>query len=393
MDNVRAAIDLRNLTQMSSGTPVPDGVAIFCHDDPTFVPELDLGDNLRGVLSTVQRDGITQLTGVSSGWSGNKLWEVLAELLLLKCDPTGANVLKPVRGRRGRKHGHKFAGDKFLERIVGDNDPEWINRRDVFRVDYERARDKAVTQEDLDALRRWTGYEMLANNLSDPADILAPKYKNDGYLPPSTTLTESFDQSDSSTLGPDLSWTEISGNWETVSNQVSYASTSPHIFARADSDLSSDDHYCQLDVTSWDAANNRIGGGARVQTDNGTTETAYFCVYRNQAGGNCELEKTVSGTNTEITAETISASLPDTIKVQADGSSISGYLNGTEIDSANSPFTDTSITGYLRCGLVARGGPSDGDNWEAADLAAGGTTPKGVFGLPIHGPMIRAVYT
>ena len=39
------------------------------------------------------------------------------------------------------------------------------------------------------------------------------------------TITESFNKADSTTLGPDLTWTEIQGNLQVLSNRVRCVST------------------------------------------------------------------------------------------------------------------------------------------------------------------------
>src|SRR3990167_831503 len=61
-----------------------------------------------------------------------------------------------------------------------------------------------------------------------------------------STIVESFNTADSDTLGPNLSWTELSGDADVVSTQLSILTrTSSAAGARADSDLATDDHYCE----------------------------------------------------------------------------------------------------------------------------------------------------
>src|SRR5207253_2934705 len=66
---------------------------------------------------------------------------------------------------------------------------------------------------------------------------------------PETTITDDFNRADGTTIGNQLTWTEVAGTWDTVSNQVQMtgpASDSATYSARAESDLSSADHYAQL---------------------------------------------------------------------------------------------------------------------------------------------------
>ena len=193
---------------------------------------------------------------------------------------------------------------------------------------------------------------------------LVPAELRDGHsgpLPHDTTITESFNTGDSDTLGPDLSWTELEGDWDIVTNAAEVASASgqqvviKNIVGSASANrgvIARKDSSATLSYYHFDAADN---GGA---TDTWRTF------------------KRVSGSFTAIGSNTtVDVVADDVIKGQTDGSTIKRFRNGSEQDSA----TDSAISGNLRCGLngnvLAGNNGQRVDAFEAADLAAGTRHP------------------
>lgn len=197
-----------------------------------------------------------------------------------------------------------------------------------------------------------------------------------------TTITESFNKADSGTLGPTLSWTELSfDGFEVVSNEVRCFGTSAALFARADSDLASTDHYSQAVFT-----NSGTGGvirwyGVIARKDSSTTQTYYVAYIKN--GSNVGLYKCVAGSLTQLGSDAaITFGSSKILKLTCNGSTISVDYDGVNKISQ----TDTAITSGTRCGLACFNSSSGitvfplGDSFEAADLAAGSTfKPRVIF--------------
>lgn len=193
-----------------------------------------------------------------------------------------------------------------------------------------------------------------------------------GILPHQTTITESWNQSDSSTLGPDLTWTETLGSMETISNEVTNEGTDNDNSSRAEADLSSDDHYCKTTITGRGNASRYHAALCRYHASQ--TNTYYYADLENT--DKVRLYRRVTGSYTQLgSGVSVTVSLPDTIQVKADGNNISCIFNDVlKIGPVSDP---SGITGNLRCGIrctstgAARSATQD--SFEAADLAVGGT--------------------
>ena len=77
-----------------------------------------------------------------------------------------------------------------------------------------------------------------------------------------TTLTESFNTADGTTIGPDLTWSELAADWSILSSQLR-ASAGTEGIVRADSDLASSDH--SVTVTVATTISTTVQGGVTVQ--------------------------------------------------------------------------------------------------------------------------------
>jgi len=191
------------------------------------------------------------------------------------------------------------------------------------------------------------------------------------------TLTESFNKANNG-LGPDLSWSQVGGTgWVVLTNQAHMTENlQAIILARADSDLATDDHYAQAQLTLTATVNYCIAGPI-VRKDATATMTYYVVRLFQGAASQYDLYKSVAGTLTALgsadTTTTYTAGA--TIKISADGSTISAYKNGVALSM--SPQTDTAIAGNLRTGLYGyteSGSLIDADVFQAEDVAAGGAT-------------------
>jgi len=180
-------------------------------------------------------------------------------------------------------------------------------------------------------------------------------------LKPGTTLTDDFNRPD---LG--AAWTAVDGWWSIYNSQqiqCTGGGSANMASARYESDLSTDDHYAQLEFTYAENTYRWLGPAARFAA---TAETAYVGLVRAE-GGLRKLVKCIGGTLTDLGSDAGGSGPPQTVKVWAVGSTIKLFDDDVEIFSV----TDTSITGNLRCGLGGDpAGTERGDDFLAEDVPA-----------------------
>lgn len=368
------ALDLRSNPQC--GTPVrAEGFGLFAMPGHVALPsEYELfGSNLgQSQPSQCQRRFASMLR---CGRSGNDLASMAWDAVTIHSDPTGDDRTKPlvptIEGDFDLWLANRLIGSKRFRH----GDPEALPVQDLLRRAYRAARiDSLEGRTPAVHYRKVLGYWVRKFGLDyrwfQPADV-----PDEEPVEPTTTITESFDTADSTTLGPDLSWTEgESANVaQVVSNQVAFFGASLHRWARANSDLSSDDHYAQLTVTAGGTGGSVRLAGVITRKDDTTTKSYYAGYLHNSA--NVMLYKLVAGTATQLGSTTaITFSLPQVLKQTANGSTIDLDWDGVNKISV----TDTAVTGNLRCGLGCNLSSSGitvqpaGDNFEAADLGGGG---------------------
>jgi hypothetical protein len=372
------AVDLRPLAAQAAAGGTPSGYAFVpCLQSPGAV-DLAAGLHMNGIDSTTgMRDAWESATGYRP--VGATLTDLLWDQLTTGADPTGEAGPKPLMpGTDGQLK--LFVGGHSLvkaERFAWGAHPHTNRVRDVLRRDFEREWEQSGGH---DHCRRVLDFTCKKFKVDDWRDFVPARLHAHvpGRLPHATTITESFNQADSSTLGPDLSWTEILGDVKTVSNKaVGHGSTEN--VGRANSDLSSDDHYCQVVITNVSAGTSS-NCGPMTRKDSSATLTYYLAIFE-RTGDLWKSFKSVGGSFTNIGSNTnLAASESDTIKLETDGSNITRYRNGASQDAT----TDAAITGNLRCGFMCYAADAiQADSFEAADLAAGGRTTKNTRAWPL----------
>ena len=186
------------------------------------------------------------------------------------------------------------------------------------------------------------------------------------------TYTESWPGANTTTLGGDLTWTEVAGDWERRTNKASNVDVAGSLFARADHDLAGTDQSVQAVLDQPQDTISRGGVAARFAS---AATTCYVFWARNNATTTYRLAKWVTGTQTVLTSiSTTAPTFPATIKIEVNGSSVKGFVGGTEVITA----TDTGITTGTRGGLFIEGQNAANDVYlddvTIADLGASAQT-------------------
>lgn len=303
--------------------------------------------------------------------SGDKLIDLVWDCLTSGSDPEGDERWKPLMPGTNRWLDLHLGGHSRIksEPFEFGRHPHSNRVRDVLQRQFRQEMERASNgkSKDKEHHRRILDYWCEKYRCEDwqqfvPADL---RRHVPGRLKHATTITESFDTADSDTLGPDLSWSELAGDFDIVGNRARSGAASGTHLAQATSDLSSSDHYAQFAVypvaSSLDCA-----PAARCQSG----PTAYIAIVRDvDLSNDARLFKLLTGTFTQLgTTVSHSSSDGDVVQCKADGSSITHIVNGSTVIG---PVSDTGISSGLRCGIWAfEAGRGDIDNFEAADLAA-----------------------
>lgn len=361
-------IDLRNETQC--GTPVvPLGVALF-----GTANAMNLGagyDNLGTdpdvVLTAAQKTGWRTKLLLPQAPAALTLRDLLWETLTIQADPTGVDRCRPlVPLVQGAGWECWLAGARLRRQPFDAGRPEWAPVVDQLRREYRRIRQACLNGTmPPEHYRKVCGYWVRKYRLDyrafQPGDL-----PDEPDLPPSTTITESFNKADSDTLGPDLTWTETEGDQDVVSNTCEFQNNAAND-ARAESDLSSADHYCQVTRPNGSGSDTSYAGPCTRFAAAATTcyvLADYLSVF--------QMYKLVAGTLTALGAGVaITRADNDTYKLTNNGTTLTSRQNGVDKET----ITDSAIAGNLRCGVKGfwgGGGAAKArvDLFEGADLAA-----------------------
>ena len=159
------------------------------------------------------------------------------------------------------------------------------------------------------------------------------------------SYSESFNQADSTTLGPDLTWTELANDWQTVSNRATPRSNNGGAAARAEHDLATTDHAVEAVVRFDTSVSGVIGVAARFDS---ASQTYYRAAL--DSAGRLDITRIVNGSGTDIASQSrsISANTDYTIRLECDGSTIRARVDADTWLTV----TDTGITTGTRFGLA-----------------------------------------
>jgi hypothetical protein len=388
------SLDLRTITQMGKAGGLPEGYGVFTYKEEKIIPNsIYLGTDLNRTLTPVEKTGLETLLGFSiiSQTPLSVMWDLLTKY----ADPTGQTAPKPLIGKQGDTVKLYLGGlsDSPLGFSLIKEEPFSEEHRQrtiaVFQEDYRRNKADGVP---LETLQRWTGSTMrdLYGKMDDETSrlILPQGHKADAWKEPHTTINDDFVRTNADALGTATvasvgqgwSWTEVVGDTDIVSNQAKTMDTAATNSNRAETDLSTDDHYAQILCVSV-ASTRRMGPAIRF---NAATTTFYAGLTDSDAGighNHWAIHKMVEGTETfDLATNGTGWAAPssNTLKLQIDGSSLELFQDSV----SKVTLTDTSITGNLRTGFMARKEDNIFGAFQAADLEPftrirGGTTIKG----------------
>lgn len=348
---------------------------------------IGFGDGINRIedvtLNVAQRSLWSSAIGIGP-LTGNRLVDALWETLALHGDPDGGALCKPlIPTHKGILELH-LGGHSLIrsERFTGPQHPSWSRVQSVVQRNYRSIRTEAMrNHRGPGAPNIHSKYlECMSRKLRCQWEDLIPSdLPRENPRRPTTTITDDFNRA---SLGSN--WTSVDGTGQIVTSTTfrgnADGSDLPATLRYDATDLSSDDHYAQIDFTAQEDVFSHLCGAVRF---NASADTCYVGRIRAQ-NTQSFIEKVETGTRTSLTTDTSGAGPPHTGKLQVDGSSLTLYMDDSEVSSV----TDTAITGNLRVGLSwTHNKTSDGDNFEAGDLVAGNAFAlNGPFAGPLVGP-------
>lgn len=342
----------------------------------------------REVKSTTRmRDAFLSLTGYAP--NGDTLADQIYDCLTDGSDPKGDSAPKPLMpgvngwldlhlGGHSRILSAKFEWGKPCSRGRG----HWQKIKQLLRNEFEElfTAAKGGKLKDAEHHRRVLDFHCEKYGLkgNDWKELVPTKLQKDvpGRLKHETTITDDFNRADADALGTGSggwSWSELAGDCDIVSNVASVQTISGSTGSnnRAETDLSSADHYAQVAATIIGTGGNDGGAYARLSA---SAITGYLAVLFRTGSPYLQIYKVVSGAFTSLSSSTgVTYADGRITKTEANGSTIKGHYHGSEIIS----ITDTAITGNLRTGshgyiVGGSAGAVTFDDFEAADLGGGG---------------------
>lgn len=305
--------------------------------------------------------------GLASTPIASTLTELIRETLMEHADGAGISHVRPlVPGHDGKMKLFLFDRQIWESDYNGANqDPRYAQSllrqlRDI----YSSKRSSNLLEQDDFRRRhylRWLAVQAMKYKL-DRAGWRAIQGDNpeEELVNPATTYTESFPTNGALTSGQDQTWSlYAAGTYDVNANQIR-ALGGGHYQALMTSPLSSDDQYCQI-VKTFGGDTLSVGPNCR---NSGATYSGYYAL---RYGTSFYLRWWLN--HTIDTSSGGTQSLPETIRVEADGSSISHYKNGGLLNSV----TDTNVASGSYCGVYTFDVAGHGDDWEAGDLGAAPT--------------------
>lgn len=377
-DDDAGSIDLRTPAQVRADG-IAEGYGLFATRAPQSVADaIDLGDTLDG---SIDRVTLRQALGLGENLVASTVRGAIYELLTMHADPAVKDrwgCLLPTRHRRCEV----WLGGKIIaRRLRPESDAEWPVIRARLQNDYREIKRRADDPKDSMPARQHRKYLATLQRkygIADYDQFIPRDLPSETPVEPATTFTDDFNRANEN-LEVSANWTLY--NWSgsdasfrVNSNRCEPDSTLPVVaWAQYASNLSTDDHYGQVEVVALVFGSESLSASARLH-NSGTEARGYDArVFGNASSYGWSLQRQDNSAATGIGSVnfTPTLSLPDTIRCEADGSTIRGVWNGATWRSA----TDTTYSGQLRAGLSSRLKATVGDlavdDFEAGDLVAG----------------------
>lgn len=308
-----SGLDLRSLPEQSQAGGTP-GLGIFCGETEPDKVGADYDLLGTGDWTDVKADQkLIDTLPAPSGYTpqGDTLARLLWDLLTGASDPEGLEFARPLMPTMERKLELCVGGSRHSESFKWGAHPHTAKCQAIIRSDFAKLLTAAQAGQLKDAVHHLRVLDSWCekHGVSDWKEFVPLGLQQDvpGRVKHETTISDNFTGTDGDTIGNLLSWTEytnaIAGGassaadaWDRASNAAAVANDNPAIIqlARAESDLSSDDHYADIVLTSVTSLNDQLGPVTRFQ--NGGDNNNGYIHRAIQVGDAVTVSKLVNGT-------------------------------------------------------------------------------------------------
>lgn len=359
------SVDLRPLSAQALAGGAPQGVAFAASLQPTGGVQICRSLHFSQEAATsLMQDAWQGEMGYRP--AGANVVDLLWDQLTTGADPSGESGPKPLMpGRNGLElwlPGHSLVKREAFRWGVH---PHTNRVQAVLQRDFERLWEERNGH---DHCRRVLDYACKKFGVEDWQEFVPTRLRPHvpGRLPHATIITDDFDRANNASLGSSpegWSWAELGDSTLSInSNQVFQSNGDNDGVARAESDLSSADHYAQIVAV--------VGTPCPCVRFDAASLTYYLGAIRTDLAVRM-LYKRVSSTYTQLALDTVANAANDVVKLDVAGSTLTLYRNGVSVLS----ITDSSISAGIRTGIANLAGFDDlrGDDFEASDGAAAPT--------------------
>lgn len=403
-------LDFRPLTEQAKASQ-SSGFGLFAWSSgaPGDAVSLGTGYAPELVIDTAARNELRIKLGLSANPSGATLADAIADVLGSLADPTGASGPKPVMPTSDGTleihldgHSRIWSAPLDIAELLSANPKGHANKiRDVIRADLDTAEaigGVSLLQKALGAKLLGLGFtrdevKQGASGKKSQWDRLlsaAVKAKHGANAKPAepqTSFSESWPTSgDIRSGGQNQSWACLdTANWDVYANSVGGTvrcqAGGPGYWynGRCTSAVSSADHWVNAVLVVQTAYS--AGPACRMASGAATCYT----FQARQFTGVRRLAKFVADTETILSSAAYSFPFSgETWRVRANGSTISGLVGGSTLESV----TDTSVTGNLYGGfLLSESGTPAGalsvGAWSIDDGLSAGGASKNILTLGV----------
>lgn len=352
-----AAIDLRPISARGTREQ-PLGVGLFASEEAVASILTDHFDEQ--MTSAASAKLIAALGFPLRPFSAMTLSGIVWELLTQQSHPDGVTSLRPLMPDVGGVLRLHFGGAEIRSSRLTPDAEEWPSIQRMYHAQY-----RALAAEPGDRHQRMLTVWMEHLHVQDHRLFIPSGLPIVDPLPHHTTITDNFNRANQAGLGTSAggwSWTgtnySIDGN--TARGEVNDGGI------RAESDLSSSDHYTQSTF-----ADNTVGiGYGGVAARYASAAETFYTGFGSFSSADNRIATFIANVRNDIfTASGHALVVGDVMRLTVNGSSLTFTINGvTEIG----PSTDTAIAGNTRTGLcsISIAGKTGLDDFSAADLAA-----------------------
>ncbi len=365
-----SVLDLRSVADCSKILN-PQGYALIATERNLRPKETLVASTSNELLTNVAKDAVKDKLQLPENLTVQTVPELIGSLLGVYADPS-VGICRPVMPDKEGNIRFKL-GEVSHTTKCPTSGTQWDNILRELQFGYREVKNQStndIHRKYLSTLQRKLGVENY--EIFIPSDL--PK---ETPVRPTTTLRDNFDVGNHA----DISGQASSDGWlwnKIVGAALALIRTDTQVYAecqsigqrvtyRADSDLSSTDHYVQAGMMT---SSNGMTPVIMARKD-GTATVTWYELQLGAGSQQLFLLKVIAGVGTVISnpGMTIALNTFYTVKLNITGSTLQLFNGGTQVGT---DYTDTAVSTGLRCGMTAQGNSGvitfgGLEDWEASD--------------------------